>query len=124
MVVLAFGLAGFFAYKKIKKDGLPVWMSSFQSFKKQLSVKNWTLNPLGVPSVLIISISLITMHLFLATVPVIGFFIGMIAWYYVPFFYVLYKGSNADKYSKRGKIVSIIFWVGFIALLMFLFSMI
>lgn len=124
IVAIAFGLAGVFAYKRIKQHGLPVWISSFKSFKEQLSIQNWTLNPLGVPGVLIISIALITMHAFLATIPVIGFFIGIIAWYYIPFFYVLYKGSNADKYSKRGKIASALFWIGFIALLMFLFSMI
>jgi len=122
-VTVAFLFAAFFAYKKIKM-GLPEKFSSIKELKKQFTLRNWKINPLGIPSIIIIAIILIMMHLWLAFIPVIGLFIGMIAWYFVPFLYILYKATNAKKYNRIYKIFMALICVGIIALLWIMFSLI
>jgi len=120
-VILAFGTAGIFIFQRVKK-GLPDWMTNRKILKEKLKKSNWSIDPLSPPGIFIIIGMLILMHLFLILIPVVGLFLGMIPWFFVPFFFILFNSSNAKKYSKRIQtlidailvVFIIILWVFFI----------
>ncbi len=124
LVVIAFALAGFFTFQKIKRNDYPSWLKNFNTLKNKLKRENWSLDPLSPPCILIILIMLFLMHLFLVLIPVVGLFLGMIAWYFLPFFIILYHASNAPKYAKNKRLGIIIFLIAFIVILWLFFILI
>ena len=40
------------------------------------------------------------MHLFLVLAHVVGLFLGMVAWFFIPGFYILYRSSEVMRRSK------------------------
>ena len=103
------------------RDPYPKWIPNFDQLKQKLQVRNWELDPLGLPWILLMAGMLILMHLFLVLIPVVGLFLVMLPWFFIPGFYIFVKSSNFSRYKTEWKIViSTIFAVLLVALVIFM----
>jgi hypothetical protein len=120
LVALSFGLMGYFTFLRLKR-GLPAWLANFGKAAEGGKKRSWTTNPLGFPLVLAIVGMLLLMHLFLATNPALGLFLGMLPWYFLPTYYILINSTGVAKVQglKRLLITSILtaLFVAFIVIM-------
>ena len=99
LICVAFGLAGLFTVQRVRR-AKPAWAPSTSEFKARFRPGNWGTDPLSLPWVLLIAGMLLLMHLFLVLAPVVGLFLGMLAWFFIPGFYILYRSSEVMRRSK------------------------
>lgn len=118
LIILAFSLAAVFSILRLQK-GLPNWLTNRENIKKSINKKNWHLDPLSPPWILIIVVMLVLMHLFLVLIPVIGLFFGFISWFLVPFYYILFKASSGLKYSKIIQIIILVILIAITLIIMY-----
>lgn len=111
-----FSLMGIFTYKRLKK-GVPSWVPNKSEVKERMKKENWTFNPLSLPWVLIIVGMLAVMHLFLILIPVIGLFLGMIPWFFLPLYFILFRSSDIMNKSKTKQYIFAGILAGFFILL-------
>jgi hypothetical protein len=103
LVACAFAAAIIFARQRLR-GGIPAWLKDWSTFKQKWHPRNWSADPLSLPWVVILLGMLVLMHLFLALVPVVGLFLGMLPWYFVPLFFVVWHSSNVQKMTKRKQV--------------------
>jgi hypothetical protein len=111
LITIAFGLAIFntFQYWKEKKQ---------EKGQKQISVSKGSFGPLRKPYGYILIFLAVFSFIFLATVPLVGFLMGMIVWYIVPLLFMILNAIRFRKLSRKKKIVISVSSVGFLALIM------
>jgi hypothetical protein len=117
LIIIAFSLMVTFTILRIRETRTLI-NESKQRFKESFKRKSWRLDPLSMPWVLVIIGMLVVMHLFLILIPVIGLFLGFIPWFLLPFFYILFRSSNARKYSKALQYVIALILIAFLIGLM------
>ena len=111
-----FSLMGIFTYKRLKK-GRPSWIPSRNEIRNRFKRENWTFNPMSLPWILVIVVMLTLMHLFLILIPVIGLFLGMIPWFFLPLYFILFRSSDVMNSSKKRQYIFAGLLVGFFVLL-------
>ena len=116
LVACAFSAAAIFARQRLR-GGIPAWLKDWPAFKQKWHPKNWSADPLALPWVVILVGMLVVMHLFLALVPVVGLFIGMLPWFFVPLFFVVWHSSNVQRMTKGKQIGIGIALAAFLAIL-------
>jgi len=99
LICVAFGLAGLFTVQRVRR-AKPAWASNASEFKARCLPRNWGTDPLSPPWIFLIAVMLLLMHLFLVVAPVVGLFLGMLAWFFIPGFYILYRSSEVMRRSK------------------------
>jgi hypothetical protein len=112
LIIISFSIATYYTIRRFK-EGIPEWMKKRKKFFEKFTKKNWKFDPLTGPTLVIIIIMLLLMHLFLVFIPVIGLFLGFIPWFLVPLFYVIFKSSSIRKYSRVLQILFAIFIIAF-----------
>lgn len=118
LTILAFSLATIFTILHLKK-GLPNWLTNREIIKNSMKKKNWRLDPLSPPWIIIIIVMLSLMHLFLVLIPGVGLFFGFIPWFLVPFYYIMFKASSGIKHSKIIQIIGILTFITITIIIMY-----
>jgi len=121
LICVAFALGGVFTIQRIRL-GKPAWAPSAAEFKASFHPANWGTDPLSLPWILPIAAMLLLMHLFLVLKPVAGLFLGMIAWFFIPGFYILYRSSEVMRRSRRVQALAAGAMVGILAVLVALMN--
>ena len=113
LIIFVFIIMVYFTRARLRSD-LPKFSRIREDFKSKFKKENWKLDPLGVPLILIFVGMLVTMHLFLVLIPVIGLFFGIIPWFIMPFYFILFRSSGVLQYSKRIQVITGVFLLIFI----------
>ncbi len=114
IIAIAFTIAIWFLVKQLRERKLR-WREWRQKIKASLHRKGWSSDPLSLPWVLIMLGMLVSVHLFLVLDPVVGLFLGMIPWYFVPAFYLMYRSLPSARWHTSTRVVVAILLAGFIA---------
>ncbi len=99
LIGVAFVIALGFSIQNMRKDPR-TWKEKMRGVRESFRSKNWILDPLSLPWVLIIIIMLSLMHLFLVVNPLVGFFLGMIPWFFIPGIFLLFQASGVQRYPR------------------------
>lgn len=93
LVVVSFGLMGYFTLLRLKR-GLPAWLAKFRTAAAWSKKPNLLSDPLGIPLIFVLIGMLVPIHLFLATNPVLGLFLGLLPWYLFPAYHILVNSAG------------------------------
>ena len=108
LVAISFGLMGYFTLLRLKR-GLPAWLAKFGKAAEGGKKRNWLTDPLGFPLILVLVGMLVPIHLFLATNPALGLFLGLLPWYIFPAYYILINSAGIKAHGyKRVLIISLL----------------
>ncbi len=113
IIVAAFAFAIWSTIKRLLERKLK-WQEWGQKIKASLHPKGWSSDPLSLPWVFIMVGMLALMHLFLALTPVVGLFLGMIPWYFVPAFYLMYRSLPSGRWHIAVRILVAVLLAGFL----------
>ncbi len=113
IIAAAFTMATWFTVKRLLERKLR-WREWGRKIRASLHPKGWSSDPLSLPWIFIMVGMLGLMHLFLVRLPVVGLFLGMIPWYFVPAFYLMYRSLPSAKWHKSTRILVAILLAGFI----------
>ncbi len=114
IITAAFTLAIWFTLKRWAGRKIP-WQEWWSTIKASLRPKGWGTDPLSLPWVFIMLGMLGLMHLFLVVLPPVGLFLGMLPWYFVPAFYLMYRSLPSARWHKTTRVLVAILLAGFIA---------
>lgn len=120
LIIITFICMGFFTISRLRSE-LTTLVRVREDFKSKFKKENLKLDPLSIPWVFIFVGMLITMYLFLVLIPVIGLFFGIIPWFIMPFYFILFRSSSAVKYSKRIQVlIGLVLLIVVIGILLFM----
>jgi positive regulator of sigma E activity len=118
LIAVAFGLMFYYSLQKLKENKRKK-AQTLNSIPAKVAA-----SPLTKPYIYITIFLVAISYVFLVTIPLVGFLLGMVTWYVMPFVYFIVNAIPFQKLSQKKKIVIITSAIGGIVAIMLFLTMI